>query len=126
MRVPNDWPIASAKSASTGFRRRTSLGASDSRGRNSGPLLTPAHTWTPPWHYGPESAGAPAKTIDQIPLDSVCGQAVVLDVTDLSPGTEITPDHIDDRLDALDHDLEAGEIVLLETGDDDCGGRPTI
>lgn len=75
-----------------------------------------------PWHYGPESAGAPAKTIDQIPLDSACGQAVVLDVTDLSPGTEITPDHIDDRLAAINHDLEAGEIVLLETGADDLWG----
>jgi len=75
-----------------------------------------------PWHYGPETASRPARTIDEIPLDWACGQAVVLDVTDLPPGTEITPDHLDARLDAIGHDLEAGEIVLLETGADDLWG----
>lgn len=71
-----------------------------------------------PWHYGPTAEGTPARTIDEVPLQWACGQAVVLDFTDIPPGTEIEPAHIDRRLDELDHDLTDGEIVLLETGAD--------
>ncbi len=77
-----------------------------------------------PWHYGPMSAGEPARTIDEIPLDWACGRAVVLDFRDTAPATEIEPNDIEDRLDALDHDLQAGEIVLLETGADRLWGTP--
>lgn len=77
-----------------------------------------------PWHYGPTSAGKPARTIDEIPLEWACGRAVVLDFTDMAPAAEIEPGDIDDRLDALDHDLQDGEIVLLETGADELWGSP--
>jgi kynurenine formamidase len=75
-----------------------------------------------PWHYGPECDGEPAKTIEEIPLEWCCGTAVVLDFTDFPDREEIQPDDIDARLDALDHDLSAGELVLIETGADDLWG----
>jgi kynurenine formamidase len=75
-----------------------------------------------PWHYGPECGDEEAKTIDEVPLEWCCGNAVVLDFTWKEAGTEITPDEIDDQLDDLGHDLSAGEIVLVETGADDLWG----
>ncbi|MFC7228600.1 cyclase family protein [Salinirubellus salinus] len=77
-----------------------------------------------PWHYGPESGGEPAKTIDEVPLEWCRGNAVVLDFTWKEPGSEITPDELDAQLEALDHELAPGEIVLLETGADDLWGTP--
>jgi kynurenine formamidase len=77
-----------------------------------------------PWHYGPDCGGEPSKTIDEIPLEWCCGNAVILDVRDLDAGEEITPEVIDDRLDDLDHELSAGELVFLETGADDRWGDP--
>lgn len=71
-----------------------------------------------PWHYGPTAEGTPDRTIDEVPLQWACGQAVVLDFTDIRPGAEIEPVDIDNRLNDLDHDLTDGEIVLLETGAD--------
>jgi kynurenine formamidase len=75
-----------------------------------------------PWHYGPESGGEPARTIDEVPLEWCRGNAVVLDVRDMDAGAEITPADIDARLDDLDHDLSAGELVLLQTGADELWG----
>jgi kynurenine formamidase len=75
-----------------------------------------------PWHYGAESGGDPAKTIDEVPLEWCRGNAVVLDVRDAAAGAEITPDDIDARLDALDHELSAGELVFLQTGADELWG----
>jgi kynurenine formamidase len=77
-----------------------------------------------PAHYGPETDGEPARTIDELPVEWFCGEAVVLDVREKDPGTEITPEDLDDRLEALGHDLSPGEIVLLETGADDLWGTP--
>lgn len=76
-----------------------------------------------PWHYGAESGGEPARTIDEVPLDWCRGNAVVLDLRDMEAGAEITPDDIDARLDALDHDLSAGELVFLQTGADELWGE---
>jgi kynurenine formamidase len=75
-----------------------------------------------PWHYGPESGGEPARTIDEVPLEWCRGNAVVLDVRGLDAGAEITPADIDARLDDLDHDLSAGELVFLQTGADELWG----
>lgn len=77
-----------------------------------------------PWHYGPESGGEPAKTIDEVPLEWCCGDAVVLDFRSKEPGSEIGPDEIDDRLADLDHDLSPGELVFVETGADELWGSP--
>ncbi|PSP61635.1 cyclase [Halobacteriales archaeon QH_8_64_26] len=77
-----------------------------------------------PWHYGPQSGGARSKTIDEIPLEWCFGEACVLDFREFDPGTEIGTGDVAERLDALDHDLSPGEIVLLETGADELWGTP--
>jgi kynurenine formamidase len=76
-----------------------------------------------PWHYAPTSAGEPAWTIDQIPLDWFIGKAIVLDVTDLPTGHLITPDEIALRLETLNHSLATHSIVLLRTGADAYWGK---
>ena len=77
-----------------------------------------------PWHYGPQSGGARSKTIEEIPLEWCFGEACVLDFREFDPGTEIGAGDVAERLDALDHDLSPGEIVLLETGADELWGTP--
>jgi kynurenine formamidase len=75
-----------------------------------------------PWHYGPEVDGTPSKTIDEVPLSWCAGEAVVLDLTWKEPRTEITVAELQDELDRLDHELSAGEIVLIWTGADELWG----
>lgn len=75
-----------------------------------------------PWHYAPVSAGAPARKIDETPLNRCIGPAVVLDVSDLPTGHLVTPQEIEERLSALEHALSPGEIVLFHTGADDLWG----
>lgn len=77
-----------------------------------------------PWHYGPEVDGEPAKTIDEIPLEWCCGNAVVLDFRTFEPGAEISTEDVVDRLDSLGHTLSAGELVFIETGADELWGTP--
>lgn len=77
-----------------------------------------------PYHYGAESGGEPARTIDEVPLSWCCGDAVVLDMRHLDAGDEITVDDVKDALDELDHELTEGEIVLLQTGADELWGEP--
>lgn len=75
-----------------------------------------------PWHFGPECGGEQSRTIDEVPLEWCCGNAVVLDFTWKAAGSEITPGEIDEQLAALGHDLTPGEIVLLQTGADEHWG----
>jgi kynurenine formamidase len=77
-----------------------------------------------PYHYGAESGGDPARTIDEVPLEWGCGEAVVLDVRHLDAGEEIGVDDVQAALEDLDHELSAGEIVLLQTGGDELWGTP--
>ena len=77
-----------------------------------------------PWHYGPQSGGARSKTIEEIPLEWCFGEACVLDFREFDPGAAIGTGDVAERLDALDHDLSPGEIVLLETGADELWGTP--
>jgi kynurenine formamidase len=77
-----------------------------------------------PYHYGPTVGEDPARTIEAVPIEWCCGDAVVLDFTWKTPGTEITPAELDRQLDELDHSLSAGEIVLVQTGADELWGEP--
>jgi kynurenine formamidase len=88
-------------------------------------ISTIVHTGThidAPWHYGPESEGERARTIDELPLEWFRGTAVVLDFTWKEPGGEITPGEIDEQLAEIDHELSPGEILLIETGADEHWG----
>lgn len=71
-----------------------------------------------PLHYGPECEGAPAKSIDQVPLEWCIGRGVRLDVREVPPRTEIGVGAVTHALDVAGHDITAGDIVLLWTGAD--------
>ena len=71
-----------------------------------------------PFHYGPTSEGAPAKTIDNVPLEWCYGNAVVLDMRHKNPGDEITVEDLKAACEKIDYCLKQHDIVLLHTGCD--------
>lgn len=71
-----------------------------------------------PWHYGPTSGGAPAATIDQIPLDKCLGPGVVLDLSHKADDDPITPADMEAALAASGATLDDRTIVLIRTGRD--------
>ena len=71
-----------------------------------------------PWHFGPVSAGAPSKTIDEIPLEWCMGPGVILDLRHKKAGETITPQDLEAALERIQYTLEPGDIVLLMTGAD--------
>jgi kynurenine formamidase len=77
-----------------------------------------------PWHYGPTTAGRPARTIDQLPLEWFLGPGVRLDFRAKAPGTTITVADVEQALTAAGHTLRPNDIVLIWTGADELWGRP--
>ncbi|GGM52788.1 cyclase [Longimycelium tulufanense] len=77
-----------------------------------------------PLHYGPFSAGLPAKSIDEVPLEWCYGDGVVLDVRKVPPGESIEVEHLLEAAAAARHEPTAGDIVLLWTGADALWGSP--
>jgi kynurenine formamidase len=71
-----------------------------------------------PWHYGPISGGAPAKTIEECPLEWFFSDGVVLDLRHKQPGDRIEVADLEGALAEIDHRLAPLEIVLLMTGRD--------
>ena len=69
-----------------------------------------------PWHYGPTSGGAPAQTIDQIPLERCIGPGVVLDMTHKADNDPITTADMEAALAKTGATLDASTIVLIRTG----------
>ncbi len=66
-----------------------------------------------PWHYYPTCEGEPAKTIDEIPLESFFGPGVVLDLTEFGPGERVHVDAVKKAVEATGGPLSPNEIVLL-------------
>lgn len=78
-----------------------------------------------PYHYGDRTAaGAPARTICQVPLEWCHGDGVLLDLTAGPADRAVTRAEIEEALVAIDHRIEPFEIVLLWTGGDTEIGRP--
>ncbi|GGZ97203.1 cyclase family protein [Streptomyces echinoruber] len=75
-----------------------------------------------PLHYGPLSGGAPAKSIDQVPLEWCYGPGLRLDVRHVPAGREITVDQLIGAIDAAGHEPAPGDVVLLWTGADSLWG----
>jgi kynurenine formamidase len=69
-----------------------------------------------PFHYGPVSEGAPAKTIGDIPLEWCCGPGVRLSFRDKGPLGVITRDDVVHELDRIGYHLRPLDVVLVETG----------
>jgi kynurenine formamidase len=78
-----------------------------------------------PYHYGDRTtAGAPARTICQVPLEWCYGNGVLLDLTAGPADQAVTQAEIEEALVAIDHRIEPFDIVLLWTGGDTEIGRP--
>lgn len=68
-----------------------------------------------PWHYHPTSAGAPAATIDEVPLDWCFGPGVKLDFRHLPDGHVVGAAEIAAELARIGHTLSPGDIVVVNT-----------
>lgn len=71
-----------------------------------------------PYHYGVTSAGEPARTIDNVPLEWCFAPGVVLDVRNVPAGEEITVAHLQAELERIDYTLQPLNIVMLRTDAD--------
>src|SRR5438876_8019704 len=71
-----------------------------------------------PYHYGATSAGQPARTIDEIPLEWCFAPGVVLDMRHKAPGEFITVADLQDALQRIEYTLQSFDIVLIQTGAD--------
>jgi kynurenine formamidase len=76
-----------------------------------------------PWHYGPASEGAPAKTIEDCPLEWFFSDGVVLDLRHKVPGERIEIADLEQALGRIDYALKPLDIVMLMTGRDKFLGR---
>lgn len=71
-----------------------------------------------PWHYNSTIDGAPAQTIDELPLDWFYAPGVKLDMTRKGDGDPVTSAEIAAELDRIGHELAPLDIVLVHTGRD--------
>lgn len=69
-----------------------------------------------PYHYGPTSAGKPARRIDEVPLEWCFGPGVVLDMRHRQPGEVISIEDLQQQLGEIQHKLHENDIVLIHTG----------
>lgn len=68
-----------------------------------------------PYHYGPESGGAPARTIDEVPLRWCFGDGVLLDMTHKAEGEGITASDVEHELDRIGYRVQPYDIALVRT-----------
>jgi kynurenine formamidase len=72
-----------------------------------------------PWHYGSTCNGAPAKTVDQIPLSELFCDAVVLDFSHLKgTGIGITVKDLEEALAKIPYKIKPGDAALIRTDHD--------
>jgi kynurenine formamidase len=72
-----------------------------------------------PWRFGPECAGRPARTVDQVPLEWCFGRAVILDVATGDRQRAVDRAELVAALSTAGHELRAGDIVVFRTGAED-------
>ncbi len=66
-----------------------------------------------PWHYGSQSEGKPARTVDDIPLEWCFGDGVVLDFRHFSDKDIIDVGDIKNELARINYTLKSGDIPCL-------------
>jgi kynurenine formamidase len=71
-----------------------------------------------PYHYGAQSEGRPARTIDEVPLEWCFAPGVIIDVRHKAAGEFITVDDLARALDRVEYTLKPLDIVMLQTGAD--------
>lgn len=70
-----------------------------------------------PWHFGPITAGKPAKKIGEVPLEWCYGNGVLLDFSQTKkPGEVITTDDLKKELSRINYFLKPMDIVMIRTG----------
>ena len=69
-----------------------------------------------PWHYNSRIAGAPAATIDELPLDWFYGPGVVVDARAKADGDPVTRAEMEQGIADAGHALAPRDIVLVHTG----------
>jgi kynurenine formamidase len=69
-----------------------------------------------PYHYAPTSGGAPARTIDQLPLEWFYSAGVLLDMRHKPAGSGITAEDVQGELARIGHTIQPLDIVLVWTG----------
>ena len=69
-----------------------------------------------PYHYhSTMDGGKRAITIDEVPLDWCIGRGVKLDFRALPDGYVVTPEDVAAEFERIGHDLQPGDIVLVNT-----------
>jgi kynurenine formamidase len=71
-----------------------------------------------PWHYNSTIDGAPARRIDELPLEWFLQPGVVLDFTARADGDAVTAADVDAELGRVGHELAPLHVVLVRTGRD--------
>jgi kynurenine formamidase len=71
-----------------------------------------------PRHYNSTIGGAPAQTVDELPLDWFLAPGVVIDATDRADGEALEVADVEAGLAAAGHELRPRDIVLVRTGCD--------
>lgn len=110
-----------------GLSSTADLTASGGLGPASEMVTSVAHAGThvdAPWHYHPTSEGAPAKTIDECPVDWFFGDGVVLDLRHKQAGELILVEDLERTLAAIEYTLKPFDIVMLMSGCDKRLGSP--
>ena len=66
-----------------------------------------------PWHYGTQSEGKPAMTIDDVPLEWCYGDGVVLDFRHKGPQDVIDVADLEEELKRIGYTLKPGDIPCI-------------
>ena len=77
-----------------------------------------------PYHYNSRIQGAPAMTIDQLPLEWFFSDGVKLDMTHKADGDPMTSADAQTALRAIGHTLKPLDIVLVQWNGDRFYGQP--
>lgn len=77
-----------------------------------------------PWHYAPTTAGQPARTIDEMPLEWCFNDGIVLDMRHKGDSEAVTVADLQTALRKVHYTIKPFDIVLIQTGNDRLLGSP--
>lgn len=77
-----------------------------------------------PLHYGPTTAGKPARSIERLPLEWFIGPGVRLDLRHKPAGALISVADLERAVAEIDYEIQPNDIVMIWTGADRYWGRP--